>query len=77
MGPWGPRGGQSLGKGPKGGKAHPPEAVCRFPLNVVGLIPSGLEQEVVHMGHVAPGSSRRRAPRGNNVAKFNLLVQIQ
>ena len=37
----------------------------------------GLELKVVHMGHVAPGGPRGRAPRGNNVAKFNLLVQIQ
>ena len=26
---------------------------CRFPSNVVGLIPRGLEPEVVHMDHVA------------------------
>ena len=54
-----------------------PETVCRFPSNLVGLIPRGLEPEVVHMGHVAPGGPRGRAPRVNNVAKFNLLVQIQ
>ena len=51
--------------------------MCRFPSNFVGLIPRELEPEVVHMGHVDPGGPRRRAPRENNVAKFNLLVQIQ
>ena len=61
----------------QGGKSTlSPEAVCRFPSNLVGLIPRGLEPEVVHMGHVAPGGSIGRAG-ANSVAKFNLLLQIQ
>ena len=52
--------------------------MCRFPSNLVGLDPRGLELEVVQMGHVAPGGSGGGGgARGNNVAKFNLLVQIQ
>ena len=80
MAPWGPRGGQSLGRGPKGEKAHlSPETVCRFSSNLVGLIPKGFESEVIHMGPGAP-----RGPGGwgggqvKNEAKLEyLLVQIQ
>ena len=76
--PGAPRGGQSLGRVPMGKKSMlSPGTVCRFPSNFVGEIPRGLEPEVVHMGHVAPGGPRGRAPRVNNVAKFNLLVHIQ
>ena len=52
-----------------------PETVCRFPSNLVGLIPRGLEPEVVKMGHMAPGGPRGRAPRGDK--QSFLLVQIQ
>ena len=52
-----------------------PETDCIIPSNLVGLIPRGLEPEVVKMGHMAPGGPRGRAPRGDK--QSFLLVQIQ
>ena len=46
--------------------------VSRFPLNLIGLIPRGLECEVVHKGHVAPGGQRVEVPQGERSKAFFL-----
>ena len=77
MPPGAPRGGQSLGRGPMGKKSMlSPGTVCRFPSNFVGVIPRGLEPEVVHMGHVAPGGSQGEGPGAKFFPLGALLLEV-
>ena len=62
--PWAPGCDRSLGRGLQREKGTlSPEMVCRFPSNLVGLLPRGLEPEVVHMDPLALGGPRGSAPR--------------
>ena len=54
-----------------------PETVCRFPSNLVGLIPRGLEPEVVHTGHVAPGGPRGRGGGKGKIASDALIAMLR
>ena len=66
--------------GPRWKKLSSPETVCNFPPSSIGLIPRGSEQEVLHVGYVAPVGLRGKDPleKKKSEAKFEyLIVQIQ